>query len=36
MSDWLIALCIAIAYGNGVFLGWLLWRRPQLLKGEHD
>ena len=31
-------MCIALGYANGLLLGWLLWRRPQLKykESKHD
>jgi hypothetical protein len=28
--DWLMLMCLAIGWSQGLYLGWLLWRRPQL------
>ena len=27
---WLMLMCLALGWMNGLWLGWLLWRRPQL------
>ena len=29
-QDWLMFMCLAIGWSQGLYLGWLLWRRPQL------
>lgn len=30
MSEWMLVALILIGWGNGLYLGWLLWRKPFL------
>jgi hypothetical protein len=30
MNDWQICGLIVLAWANGVFFGWIRWRKPQL------
>ena len=30
MSDWLLAGIIVFSYLEGIYMGWLLWRKPTL------
>ena len=37
VNDWLMLMCLAIGWIQGVYLGWVLWRRPNLkYKGVDD
>jgi len=29
-TDWLLIMCIVLGWVSGLYLGWILWRRPQL------
>jgi hypothetical protein len=30
INDWLMLMCLAIGWLQGLYLGWVLWRKPQL------
>jgi hypothetical protein len=34
MSDLYIAGLFLLGWANGLYLGWVLWRRPQLTYGK--
>lgn len=29
-QDWLMLMCLALGWMQGLYLGWVLWRKPQL------
>jgi hypothetical protein len=28
--DWLLLMCLVVGWTQGLFIGWVLWRKPQL------
>lgn len=29
-QDWLMLMCLTLGWLQGIWIGWMLWRRPQL------
>lgn len=29
-QDWLMLMCLALGWMQGLWIGWLLWRQPHL------
>ncbi len=29
-ADWLMIMCLVLGWANGLYLGWVLWRKPKL------
>lgn len=35
-ADWLILGCLVLCWAHGIWVGWYIWRRPQLKKGIEE
>lgn len=35
-TDWLILGCLALGWIQGLWVGWYIWRQPQLKKVLND
>jgi hypothetical protein len=35
-QDWLMLMCLAVGWMQGLWMGWVLWRRPRKFQGVEE